>query len=219
MRHFIVGDIHGTDDKLRILLEKIHDIIRADDRIVFCGDYIDRGEGSFSVVEQLRELSGSHDTVFLQGNHEAMFEGFLSGDPLMIASYRFNGGDKTIQSYRREFGTFHLPESHRAILFSHTFIYEADDFYVVHAGFSPEAKKPHDSGIKDLIWIRNRFFESARVWDKTVIFGHTPTHYMGLPLGQIFVDDSRHLMGIDTGAFYGGKLTCVLWPDRHIIQV
>ena len=219
MRHFIVGDIHGTDGKLRALLEKTVPMMRSEDRIVFCGDYIDRGEGSFSVVEQLRELSASHDTVFLQGNHESMLEGFLSGDPLMSASYRFNGGIRTIESYRREFGTFYLPESHKAILFSHRFIYEGDDFYVVHAGFSPEIKNPQDTDPKDLVWIRDRFYSSARIWEKTVIFGHTPTQYMGLALGQIFVDDSRHLMGIDTGAVYGGMLTCVIWPDRLIVQV
>lgn len=218
MRHFIIGDIHGMIANLEALWEKISFEVGVDDRIVFCGDYIDRGNGSYQVLELLRAISAEHDTVFLEGNHETMLEGFLAGDPLMSASYRFNGGDRTLESYRREFGTFHLPESHARILFSHTFIYESDDFYVVHAGFDPAMKDPHDTDPKDLVWIRDRFYASARVWDKTVIFGHTPTQYMGLPLGRIFVDKQRRLMGIDTGAVYGGKLTCVVWPGRTIVQ-
>lgn len=218
MRHFIIGDIHGMYSSIEALWEKIAAEIAPGDRIIFCGDYIDRGSGSYQVLEKLREISAVHDTVFLEGNHETMLEGFLSGDPLMTASYRFNGGDRTLESYRREFGTFHLPESHAKILFSHTFVYEWDDFYVVHAGFDPDMKNPLDTDPKDLVWIRDRFYSSARVWDKTVIFGHTPTQYLGLPLGRIFVDTQRRLMGIDTGAVYGGKLTCVVWPDRTIIQ-
>src|SRR5690242_6467291 len=57
MRVYCVGDIHGRDDLLRDMAERV----RADlnegsfnqSTTVFLGDYVDRGLGSKRVVEQL----------------------------------------------------------------------------------------------------------------------------------------------------------------------
>jgi serine/threonine protein phosphatase 1 len=75
---YAVGDIHGRDD----LLGQLLDLISADAdqntldefRLVFMGDYIDRGEHSREVVDRLRLLQNSvaADTICLKGNHEIM---------------------------------------------------------------------------------------------------------------------------------------------------
>ena len=59
---FAIGDIHGTADKLRALMEKIP-IDFTSDLLVFIGDYIDRGPSSFEVVDYLVELKKEHPGV------------------------------------------------------------------------------------------------------------------------------------------------------------
>ena len=52
---FAIGDIHGCFDKLKALIQKI-DIDFETDRLIFLGDYIDRGPCSYEVVDYLIEL-------------------------------------------------------------------------------------------------------------------------------------------------------------------
>ena len=51
---YAVGDIHGEVGKLDALLEKLP--LEAGDRLVFLGDYVDRGLDSHAVVDRLIAL-------------------------------------------------------------------------------------------------------------------------------------------------------------------
>ena len=48
---YAVGDIHGEVGLLRALLAKLP--LEPSDRLVFMGDYVDRGPDSWAVVEEL----------------------------------------------------------------------------------------------------------------------------------------------------------------------
>ena len=51
-RTYAIGDIHGSLDKLRNLIARCeHDSRGASMRLVFLGDYIDRGPDSRGVIE------------------------------------------------------------------------------------------------------------------------------------------------------------------------
>lgn len=63
----------------------------------------------------------------------------------------------------------------------------------------------------DLVWIREEFIYSQYDFGKKVIFGHTP--FMNTP----YIDPYK--IGIDTGAVYGGKLTCLKLPEITFHQV
>ena len=52
---YVVGDIHGCYDRLVALMDKIN-IDLDSEKLVFVGDYIDRGPDSFKVVEYLINL-------------------------------------------------------------------------------------------------------------------------------------------------------------------
>ena len=54
-RTYVIGDIHGCYDKLIALMDKIN-IDLDSEKLVFIGDYIDRGPDSFEVVEYLISL-------------------------------------------------------------------------------------------------------------------------------------------------------------------
>jgi serine/threonine protein phosphatase 1 len=70
MKCYVVGDIHGCSDELKSLIERLP--LTARDRLVFLGDYIDRGPDSKGVVTYLTELgrNAPHEIVFIKGKHE-----------------------------------------------------------------------------------------------------------------------------------------------------
>lgn len=216
--YYIIGDIHGEayklDGLIRIIFKELNP---AEDILIFIGDYIDRGKYSFETLELLSSISKTVKCHFLNGNHELMLSAYLSGT-LKYEYYKANGGDATIESYKKHFGSFFLPENHREILFSRKFFYVEDDFIAVHAGIPPEFDTPEECEADDLVWIREKFYLSKKRWNRTIIFGHTPTFYLKKGKDSVYIDDKRNIIGIDTGATYGGSLSCLRWPDKKIFQ-
>jgi len=209
-RTLIVGDIHGCLDMLKRLVDKIGWDPGAD-RLIFIGDYIDRGENSKGVIDFIIELK--KDSQFVQcliGNHEQMFLDYLSGSDLN--SFIMNGGLTTLRSYKqaqREAGEPLIPASHLDYLTSLVTMVELDEYYVVHAGFRP-GRPVEEQDLFDMVWIRDEFIYSNYDFGKTVIFGHTPLY---APM----VLESK--IGIDTGAVYGNRLTCLEVPERRFHSV
>ena len=201
---FAIGDIHGCADKLMALMEKIP-VDYANDTLVFIGDYIYRGPDSFEVVEYLVELKKQHpDIIFLKGNHEDMLQKYLEG--LDRFTYLFNGGQRTLDSYlkrshKSEFSP--IPSSHLEFYNSLVLHYETEDFLFVHAGLREKVSLDNQNP-EELLWIREDFIHSKFDFGKRVIFGHTPFAEPLLLSNKI---------GIDTGAVYGNRLTCVQLPE------
>ncbi|MBW2609685.1 MAG: serine/threonine protein phosphatase [Deltaproteobacteria bacterium] len=197
---FIVGDIHGCLDMLKRMMDKI-DWHPNRDRLIFLGDYIDRGMNSRGVVDFILEFSEiSSHVQCLMGNHETLFLNYLEGGD--IDTFLHNGGIETLDSYNRG-GEFDIPPEHVSFFRSlHTMI-ELEDYYVVHAGLQPGVEITRQSQ-DDLIWIRDPFIFSDWDFGKKVIFGHTP---FSVPL----VMDNK--IGLDTGAVFGNRLTCLELPD------
>ena len=70
---YAVGDIHGCLDKVLRLIDTLH-YDPTVDRLLFLGDYIDRGPDSKGVVDLMIQLQRENpDNVFLMGNHEDNF--------------------------------------------------------------------------------------------------------------------------------------------------
>ena len=207
-RIFAIGDIHGCLEKLITLMNKIP--IDSDrDVLLFIGDYIDRGDESKEVVDYLVELKKKiKSTVFLLGNHEHMFLDYLSGRN--IQPFLYNGGQKTLDSYAGGHRvTSHkdprivFPQEHLDFFNALQPYYEVEEYIFVHAGLRSHIPLEKQD-IFDLIWIREEFFYSKFDFGKSIIFGHTP-------FPQPFILNRR--IGIDTGAVYGNKLTCLELPE------
>lgn len=82
-RLLAVGDIHGHLDKLISLMDKVKPT--SGDRVIFLGDYIDRGPDSKGVLDYLMNFNQFYpeaETVFLRGNHEQMLLDALIEDRL-----------------------------------------------------------------------------------------------------------------------------------------
>lgn len=71
---YMMSDIHGCIEELKRNMEIIN--LQGDNRVIFLGDYIDRGKGSCQVLQYIRELQeqlGDEKVIVLKGNHEQMF--------------------------------------------------------------------------------------------------------------------------------------------------
>ncbi len=221
---YAVGDIHGELGKLDALLAELP--LQDDDRLVFLGDYVDRGADAHGVVERLIALSQERDCVFLMGNHESMFLDFLGwrgrlyfgGDAFLL-----NGGDRTLASYgyfddRPDPPPFGLPPHHEKFYRELRLHHREGDYLFVHAGIGPRHLDQTDvdyavrrSRPEDLLWCRSTADVPHRL-GVTVVYGHTPGPDLGVRWNPPFS------VGIDTGACYGGPLTAIRLPDETLFQ-
>ncbi|MBW1721721.1 MAG: serine/threonine protein phosphatase [Deltaproteobacteria bacterium] len=209
---FIVGDIHGCLGMLQRLIEKIPWEPERD-RLIFLGDYVDRGEDPKGVIDFILRLQAVSEKVqCLMGNHEHIFLDYLERGN--ITAFLINGGNSTLESYRRASiqgkQELEIPPDHVSFLKALLPWIELEDHYVVHAGFRPGIPLEKQD-LEDLIWIREPFIYSDYDFGKRVIFGHTP-------FSEPLVTDSK--IGLDTGAVYGNKLTCLELPGLkfHFVE-
>lgn len=209
-RTIIIGDIHGCLEMLKRLIDKLS--WRPDEeRLIFLGDYIDRGDDSKGVVDYILSLKNCSSRVdCLIGNHESAFIDYLNGKDRRV--FLLNGGVTTLQSYQanRPEGVNDLvPESHIKFFYSLKRYIELQDYYVVHAGFRPGVLIEEQT-LEDMTWIRDSFIYSDYNFGKKVIFGHTPFY-------EPLVMENK--IGLDTGAVYGNRLTSLELPARRFHYV
>jgi serine/threonine protein phosphatase 1 len=200
---FIVGDIHGCLDVFNRLMDKI-DWEPNKDRLIFLGDYIDRGKDSKGVVDYIIALTKcSAHVECLIGNHETNFLEYLSGNDRGL--FLMNGGWRTVESYQgnelKDFNSL-VPPDHMAFYGSLKTYIELEDYYIVHAGLRPHVALEEQT-LEDMVWIREPFIYSDFNFGKRVIFGHTP-------FSEPLVMENK--IGLDTGAVYGNRLTCLELP-------
>ena len=66
-RHWVIGDVHGCAQSLQDLVSELPPA----DRLIFCGDLINRGPRILEAMELAWDLVSSGRAVWLKGNHEA----------------------------------------------------------------------------------------------------------------------------------------------------
>jgi serine/threonine protein phosphatase 1 len=217
MACFVIGDIHGCLRELSCLLENLP--LKPSDRIVFLGDYIDRGPDSKGVISYLATMAKTtdYDLVFLKGNHEDMLLGYLGFAGRYGEMFLANGGVATLTSYGlapaavsqvRAMAT--IPADHLEFFLTlKSYTIEAS-FFCVHAGIHPTKSLAAQSQL-DMLWIRNEFISNPHRLPYTVVFGHTPQR-------EILFDLPAKI-GIDTGVVYGGKLSCIELDEKVQFQI
>jgi serine/threonine protein phosphatase 1 len=102
---YAVADIHGRFDLLLRAVELVaEDVVargRPSFKIVFLGDYVDRGPESCHVLTFLRTMQGDVKTpvVCLKGNHEDIMIQTVTSRVPDTAWWSGNGGEATMRSY------------------------------------------------------------------------------------------------------------------------
>jgi serine/threonine protein phosphatase 1 len=217
-RVYCIGDIHGSAD----LLDQLHAQIlqdasdfRGKKTIVYLGDYVDRGEQSKQVIDiLLGDPLPGFECVYLQGNHEQIMLSFIEY-PEATASWLSFGGREALNSYgiplshtpsRTEVFALakrlehKLPDSHLKFLQGCASSWRCGDYYFVHAGILPGVSLD-DQLPEHQLWIRDEFLDSRADHGAIVVHGHS------ISLTPEFLPNR---IGIDTGAFHTGVLTCLV---------
>lgn len=229
---YAIADIHGRADLLIRLLHAINKDAQscADQRriLITLGDYIDRGPNSRKVIETLVHLPlEGFEAKYLKGNHEDMFLDFLDDPIERGSSWLSNGGWATLMSYGFKVSDLPenlqnmptirakllvtMPKTHLSFFKSLKLFYQLGDYYFVHAGIRPGVpldKQKED----DLIWIRDEFLFSDKDFGKIIVHGHSITQEP---------KELKNRIGLDTGAFHTGVMTCLVLSseERYFLQV
>lgn len=225
VRVYAVGDIHGRIDLLVDVQRQILDDANrspapASPIVVYLGDYIDRGLNSREVIDRLIDspLPG-FETVTLRGNHDQFLLDFLD-NPACGEAWLKYGGDATLYSYGvlppadfaaadslaslRDQLLEAVPARHVSFLANCQLAYESGDYLFVHAGVDP-AKSLARQNARDLMWIRDKFLKHDADLGKVVVHGHSVSDQPDIRGNRI---------GIDTGACYSNRLTCLVLEGR-----
>jgi serine/threonine protein phosphatase 1 len=217
MRSYVIGDIHGCLVELGHLIEGLP--LEPGDRLVFLGDYIDRGPDSKGVVDYLLELQKRRDLeiICLKGNHEDMLMAYLGLSGQHGDMFLYNGGQATLNSYgirSRNPGldelNVQIPADHLEFFRNLKIYFVMEPFICVHAGIHPLKSLEEQSDV-ELLWIRNEFIHTIHRLPYTVLFGHTPQNSV--------LFDLPYKIGLDTGLVYGNKLSCLEVVDKVLYQI
>jgi len=221
IRIYAIGDVHGHLD----LLTSMHQLIKADlktiglkqHKIVFLGDYIDRGPDSSGCVQYLIELISEVDHVIcLKGNHEQKLENFLK-KPLDLAGSFFGyGGTECAISYGIDMADFNhtdeqtigicamldklIPSEHKHFYANLAKSVTFGDYFFSHAGVRPGVSLDKQTD-DDLMHIRSEFISHNEPYEKVVVHGHTPAYPMEILPNRI---------NVDTCAYDTGVLSCLV---------
>lgn len=198
---WFIGDIHGEIGLLNRLLENV--LKFSPERIVFLGDYIDRGPHAREVIDRI--LGMEVPVSCLLGNHEMLMLNAIEDlgygiNPIEL--WYNNGGEATLQSFgSSSFFSFQSDlDSHYLDFFQSLKMSKVVDLdsklkiLATHAGISPSIAIQDQLGMgnylsliqymlrscmdpnESFLWVRDAFFNSSpELWkDYLVVHGHTP---------------------------------------------
>lgn len=217
-RVYAVGDIHGCARQLADLHETIaEDLARrpvASALLLHIGDYVDRGPDTAGVLGRLiagPPVAGA-DVINILGNHDDTMWHALSGDRAAATDWLFAGGKPALESYGvdpespRESWRESVPASHLDFLAGLPLRHQEGGYLFVHAGVRPGVPLEQQSR-EDMLRIRQPFLYTERDLGAVVVHGHTPVKEPQVRHNRI---------AIDTGAVFGGLMTCVVLEAETI---
>ncbi|MGR3761417.1 metallophosphoesterase family protein [Roseobacteraceae bacterium NS-SX3] len=223
---YAIGDIHGQRGMLEDALARIEADGGPDARVVFLGDYVDRGPDCRGVVELLQQgQAAGRNWICLKGNHDRMCAMFLEdypqNDAQLLVGYHWLhdriGGVATLASYGvhvpdgMRIYQLHaealeaVPEAHRAFLAGLPSHHEEEGHLFVHAGIRPGVPLAEQSE-DDKIWIRREFLNHSAPHPWLVVHGHTHVKK---------AEHRGNRVNLDTGAGYGRPLTAAVFEGQN----
>ncbi len=219
----IVGDVHGCDDELATLLNKLgyatdgsHPEGR---RVVFLGDLVDRGPKVAEVLDRAMSMSEAGTALCIPGNHEAKLLRKLGGRDVKLT----HGLAETMAQL--ESRPSEWVERIRNFLDGLVSHYVLDDgkLVVAHAGLKEELHGRASGGVREFALYGDTTGEVDEYglpvrypWANEyrgkalVVYGHTP-------VPEAVFDNNT--VCVDTGCVFGGKLTALRWPERELVSV
>lgn len=140
-------------------LTTIHNLDLSKDKVIFTGDYVDRGPNSYEVLEFLYQLNQQHpnNVIVLAGNHEwMMIQYYARATQEDKELWEINGGLNTIQSFKNA-GHSSCPDHLLRWLAFAPLFHEEPGFFFSHApapreSFRDRSLRGQDLTPDELIW-------------------------------------------------------------------
>ncbi|HET7558823.1 MAG TPA: metallophosphoesterase [Limnochordia bacterium] len=221
----IIGDVHGCAAELENLLSLRGYACRDGiwrhpaRRALFVGDLVNRGPDDLGVVALVRGMVEANQALCAKGNHDKKTARWALGAPVQLT----NGLEETARQVASH------PDAPRIKAELADFLgglppylwLEDGELVVVHGAMRADFIGRTGPRIESLALYGDVMrivdgMPQRRDWTPDyrgrafVVYGHTP------------VDEpywNNNTVNIDTGAVFGGRLTCLLWPERETVQV
>ncbi|MCR5734229.1 MAG: metallophosphoesterase [Lachnospiraceae bacterium] len=223
---YAMSDIHGMIRSLRERLSQLNvdEIRNGDARLLFLGDYIDRGYNSFKVLDTLFHLQKDlgENVIVLKGNHDQWFLEFLYGqNPEWLGNLRATAflseflteselGNVNHLMARMKPDLTHgivrkaMEERHKDLFLwmkSLPLYYETDHQIYVHAGVDEDAEDLWQVGTSDEMFLE-KYPPQTGFFYKDIIAGHvsTSTASGNRELHDVYYDGLSHFYidGVDS---------------------
>ncbi len=227
----IIGDIHGCFDELVELLKKLgYEISNQSDggivvrhlqdrKVVFVGDYVDRGPKVVEVLRLVMEMHKTDMAICVPGNHDTKLVRALRGknvNPTHGLAESLAQLEKEPEEFKTDIADFIEG------MVSH-YVLDNGKLVVAHAGMKKEFQGRASGRVREFalygettgetdefgLPVRLNWAEEYR-GDATVVYGHTP------------VSEPQWInrtINIDTGCVFGGNLTALRYPERELVSV
>jgi serine/threonine protein phosphatase 1 len=177
---YAIGDIHGRLDLLRGALLAIADHVEGKTaKLVFLGDYVDRGPESKEVLDLMIQLQRDPKVVCLKGNHEDLMLRALKPGARESEFRRWidAGGEATLWSYGAityEEALEKVSQRHLRWMASLPLTSGDGRRIFVHAGLTPAIRFEKQTA-EACLWIREKFLRADEgAFEAHVVHGHTP---------------------------------------------
>jgi len=214
-QYLVVPDLHGTYSIFKKVDEYIKENCEESRKIIFLGDYLDRGEcgevygrefydaGSFHTLKGLLSLRNWAKTenrtlYFLRGNHEIFFEDYFLKERLKpYDKYPFfrESVDALEFAFQNDHSLFSKFETFLDELIPY-YLDKENEYLFIHAGVDFSVGSLKEQAKHGLIyWIREKFIYNTKKLPYTVVFGHTPFE-------KPFIKSDR--IGLDSGIYDSG---------------
>jgi protein phosphatase len=230
----IIGDIHGCNSELELLLQKLGYAYEGDNpykeaythpegrQAVFLGDYCDRGPNSPAVLAIIRRMAKSGTALAIEGNHDNKIMRWLKGNPVKIG----RGMRKTVDQMDRAHNHGRPITKDKAYKFlkrlPYKLVLDEGKLLVCHAGLEEkyhleESQKVHSkclygvtTGKKDEDGFPIRLpWQDSYAGERIVVHGH-----VAVPEPLI----TNNVYNVDTACVYGGKLTALRYPEMELVS-
>lgn len=219
---YVISDIHGEYDLFLKLLNSIK--FSSNDKMIICGDIIDKGPFSIKLLRYIRAQS---NMCFIMGNHEYDFLKFYNSIMQKLEdNFNVNEVLEKINSYFDDEETMTWDDLEW--LEKQQYYYEEEDFICVHAGAmlnnNNELISLEENDINWLVY--DRSFKDPNLVinnSKCVFYGHTPTSYLINEYKIIAYKRSiakvvktirdYYKVHLDCGTYLGGVLGCFRIDD------
>lgn len=225
----IIGDIHGCFDELIDLLKKLGYIISLEPditvthpknrKVVFVGDYVDRGPKVVDVLRLVMEMKKTDLAICVPGNHDVKLARALRGKKVTTT----HGLAESLSQLENESDDLKIQIAEFIEgLISH-YVLDDGKLVISHAGMKEEYQGRASGRVREFalygettgetdefgLPVRLNWSEEYR-GEATVVYGHTP---IAEPNWR------NRTINIDTGCVFGGDLTSLRYPEKEFVLV